>query len=147
MRIEYRKASLNDTNGILFVEENCFKTPWSKESFEFDLCINDNALYIVACINGCIIGFCGMHMVFDEGHIMNVAVLKEYRKNGIGKSLLKEMFAQAGESITAYTLEVRTSNTAAISLYEKLGFKRAGVRKKYYSDNNEDALIMWKTKT
>lgn len=147
MQVDYRKAAKEDIEGILFVETNCFRTPWSKESFEFDICENDYALYIVACKKGRIVGFCGMHSVFDEGHIMNVAVLEEYRGNGIGERLLLNMFGQADECVDKYTLEVRTSNSAAIHLYEKLGFKSVSVHPKYYSDTHEDASIMWKSKT
>lgn len=147
MQVEYRKAAKEDIEGILFVETNCFNSPWSKESFEFDLYINDCALYVVACFQGGIIGFCGMHAIFDEGHIMNVAVLEEYRGNAIGETLLIKMFGFTENCVDKYTLEVRASNSAAIHLYEKLGFKSVSVRPKYYSDTHEDAIIMWKSKT
>lgn len=147
MGVVYRKAEYEDIEGILFVEENCFNSPWSKESFEFDIFVNDLALYVVACWNGAVIGFCGMHTIFDEGHIMNVAVLKEYRGKAIGKTLLIKMFEFADDCVDKYTLEVRESNSSAIHLYNKLGFKSVSIRPKYYRDTHEDAIIMWKSKT
>ncbi|MDD5018709.1 MAG: ribosomal protein S18-alanine N-acetyltransferase [Eubacteriales bacterium] len=146
MDIEYRKATCEDLDGIYIVETNCFSIPWSKLSLEIDLCQNKKALYVVALYNGRIIGFCGMRVILNEGHIMNVAVLENYRGIGIGAALLKTMFALAPGYVDQYTLEVRVSNSAAINLYTKLGFFGVGIRPKYYADTGEDALIMWTNK-
>ena len=105
------------------------------------------ASYVVAVDerNNKIAGYAGMWIVIDEAHITNVAVLKEYRGKKIGKMLMER---QVKDSIVAgavkMTLEARVSNVTAINLYKKTGFIEVGVRKKYYDDNNEDAVIMWK---
>jgi ribosomal-protein-alanine N-acetyltransferase len=129
-----------DVAHVHAVETACFKMPWSHESILSDICLNENALYFVAEECGKIVGFCGIHIVLNEGHIMNVAVLPEHRGRGIGEALLLMMMSYTG--LPNYTLEVRVSNTAAISLYKRLGFLESGLRPGYYGD--EDALIMWR---
>jgi ribosomal-protein-alanine N-acetyltransferase len=85
-------------------------------------------------------------MVLDEGHITNVAVLPDFRRKGIAVSLITSIFELSrAEGVTKYTLEVRASNETAISLYKRMNFEECGVRKKYYENNSEDAVIMWKT--
>jgi ribosomal-protein-alanine N-acetyltransferase len=108
-----------------------------------DICENDRAIYIVATDGGRIIGFCAMHTIFDEGHIMNVAVLEEYRGRRVGEKLLKKMFECAPPGVVNYTLEVRVSNAPAIRLYTRLGFTSFGLRPGYYADTGESAMIMW----
>ena len=129
-----------DVAHVHAVETACFKTPWSYESILSDVSLNENAFYFVAEKSGKIVGFCGVHIVLNEGHIMNVAVLPEYRGRGIGEALLLMMMSYT--CLPNYTLEVRVSNTAAISLYKRLGFLESGLRPGYYGD--EDALIMWR---
>ena len=91
-----------------------------------------------------IVGYIGVWFVVDEGHITNVAVHSEYRGKKIGDNLVKEMIQLCKQSnIVAMTLEVRASNSIAQNLYRKYGFKMGGIRKEYYSDNKEDAIIMW----
>ncbi|MGI5850301.1 MAG: ribosomal protein S18-alanine N-acetyltransferase [Christensenellales bacterium] len=143
MDIKYRKAIKEDILDIFYVETRCFISPWSMESIHFDICQNDYSLYVVAETGNRLIGFCGMHIVFDEGHIMNIAVLEEYRGAGVGMELLKKLFELAPAHIDKYTLEVRVSNAPAIRLYTRLGFTALGIRPKYYADTGEDALIMW----
>lgn len=143
MDIKYRKAAINDINDIYFVETRCFRSPWSIDSINDDINENDRALYVVATDNGRIIGFCAMHTVLDEGHIMNLAVLEEYRGRRIGEKLLNKMFELAPREVIYYTLEVRVSNASAIKLYTRLGFKGFGLRPGYYADTGESALIMW----
>jgi len=140
--ITFRKARKSDVSGIYEVETSCFASPWSLASISYDICDNPLALYVVASDGEKIIGFCGMHCILNEGHIMNLAVLEQYRENGIGEKLLRKLFEHAPPEIESYTLEVRKSNAAAIGLYKKLGFKPSGIRRGYY-DNGEDALIMW----
>ncbi len=139
MSVIYRKAERRDIGSIFKIEQMCFKQPWSFESLYFDICENDISYYIVAETDGLTAGYCSVHLIGDEGHIMNVAVRPEYRKRGIGQGLLEAMTAQTG--LSRYTLEVRESNEAAIRLYQKLGFVIFGKRPRYYGD--EDALIMW----
>jgi ribosomal-protein-alanine N-acetyltransferase len=138
-----RLAVCEDVQAIFDIESLSFKTPWSIDSIRSDVCINDNAYYFVAEEDCGVVGFCGVHIVLDEGHIMNVAVKPEYRGRGIGEAMLKTMIAYT--DLESYTLEVRVSNKSAISLYKRLGFTAAGIRPGYYID--EDALIMWRRKS
>jgi ribosomal-protein-alanine N-acetyltransferase len=111
--------------------------------FEDEL-YNLNAHYLVAEVAGRIVGYIGFWKIIDEGHITNIAVHPDFRGLGYGRELIAAMILKAKEmELIAITLEVRKSNKAAISLYESFGFVSSGIRKKYYSDNNEDALIMW----
>jgi ribosomal-protein-alanine N-acetyltransferase len=129
---------------ILTVENSSFKIPWSRQSF-LDELSNKFAIYISAQASGRIIGYAGMWKVFDEGHITNVAVHPDLRGQGVGSLLVAKLLEiSEAEEITALTLEVRRSNIAAQHLYAKFGFEASGVRKAYYADNGEDAIIMWK---
>lgn len=144
MKVAYRQALEDDAIGIHLVETHCFNTPWSFESILYEMCENDIAVYVVAEVDHQIIGFAGLHEIFNEGHITNVAVLPEFRGRRIGEKLLNKLFSIVKNTVDQYTLEVRVSNKAAITLYSRLGFKPAGVRPKYYTDTHEDALIMWR---
>ena len=105
---------------------------------------NNLARYIVAEIDGKVVGYVGVWFVLDEGHITNVAVHSDYRGKKIGDKLIKELVELCKENnMSAITLEVRVSNIVAQNLYKKYGFKIGGIRKEYYSDNKEDAMIMW----
>ena len=133
----------DDVDAVYIVEENCFVDPWSKESIRKEL-KNNLAKYLVAQLDNKIVGYVGVWFVVDEGHITNVAVHSDYRGKKIGDKLVKEMVELCKENnIIAMTLEVRASNTVAQNLYRKYGFKMGGIRKEYYSDNEEDAIIMW----
>lgn len=135
--------TLSDIDGVFEVEKSCFEDYWSKDSFKKELS-NDVARYIVAKLGGKIVGYVGIWLIVDEGHITNVAVHKDYRGQKIGDKLIKSLVELCRKnSILAMTLEVRSSNTIAQNLYKKYGFKTVGVRKEYYSDNKEDAIIMW----
>lgn len=138
-----RSMTMDDVDEVYIVEEDCFVDPWSKESIKKEL-KNNLARYLVAQLNDKIVGYVGVWFVVDEGHITNVAVHSEYRGKKIGDKLVKEMVELCKENnIVAMTLEVRSSNTVAQNLYRKYGFKMGGIRKEYYSDNKEDAIIMW----
>ncbi|WP_300278481.1 ribosomal protein S18-alanine N-acetyltransferase [Peptacetobacter sp.] len=138
-----REMTINDVDGVFEVEKNCFEDFWSKQSF-IDEIKNNNARYLVAQNGSKIVGYIGIWLILDEGHITNVAVHSDYRGLKIGNELLKEMVNLCKENnIIAMTLEVRKSNEIAQNLYKKYGFKMAGIRKEYYSDNREDAIIMW----
>lgn len=135
--------TLSDIDGVFEVEKSCFEDYWSKDSFKKELS-NDVARYIVAKLGEKIVGYVGIWLIVDEGHITNVAVHKDYRGQKIGDKLIKSLVELCRKnSILAMTLEVRSSNTIAQNLYKKYGFKMVGVRKEYYSDNKEDAIIMW----
>lgn len=140
-----RTAEAEDIDAIAAMEQVCFSTPWSRESIAHDLTDNAMAQYLVAELDGVIAGYGGMWIIVDEGHITNVAVLPQYRHKKIA-TLLMSVLLTAGErqGIHRFTLEVRSSNEAAKALYRKLDFKEAGLRKGYYHDTGEDALIMWR---
>lgn len=139
-----RRAHLGDVDGVYAVEVETFSTPWSKAAFETELTGNDLAYYFVAEEEGKTIGYAGMWIIVDEAHITNVAISAAFRGRGIGEVLMKSLMSQARErGAQSMTLEVRVTNEAAQRLYAKLGFVRKGLRRQYYSDNKEDALIMW----
>jgi ribosomal-protein-alanine N-acetyltransferase len=143
MRIE---VVLEDLNEVLEIEALAFSTPWSRNSFLYELLENERALYLTAKNEyGRIMGYVGMWIVFDEGHITNLATHPQYRRQGVARKLMGELIIASKERAVRYlTLEVRRTNSEAQELYQKLGFVHMGVRRKYYLDNNEDALIMWK---
>lgn len=142
-----RKAAESDVPAVEAVEKACFSVPWSYESLYHDILENKLAFYIVAEIDGKVCGYVGVWKIFDEGHITNVAIAPEYRRMHIASAMLSVLFDVTGaQGIESYTLEVRVGNQAAIALYEGFGFREAGLRKGYYEDNGEDAIIMWKEK-
>lgn len=144
MDIRIREMNVADIEQVLVVEHASFTIPWTKDAFLNELLVNALSTYIVAECAGEIAGYFGFWQVVDEAHITNIAVLPKYRGHKIGDQLLREGIRLAREQgIVSATLEVRTSNTVAQSLYAKYGFEAAGVRKGYYTDNNEDAIIMW----
>ncbi|MFZ5985729.1 MAG: ribosomal protein S18-alanine N-acetyltransferase [Bacillota bacterium] len=143
--IEVSHMTLEDIDDIMVVERLSFTIPWSRDAFIQEVTNNKFAIYISAKVDGLVVGYAGMWKVYDEGHITNVAVHPEYRRSGIGRHLVEKLISIAmQEKIERMTLEVRRSNIAAQGLYEKYGFKVEGCRKAYYSDNGEDAIIMWK---
>ena len=142
MRIEKMTAACLDAVSAL--EAECFSHPWSKKSLEESLG-RDNSLFLVAVENGAVIGYAGMEVIVDEGYIFNVAVSPDFRRRGVGFALVRELVTCGMKnSLCFITLEVRESNAAAISLYSKFGFIKAGERKNYYSDPTENAVIMTK---
>lgn len=143
--IKIRRMNINDVDGVMNVETKCFKIAWSKESFEYEMKENNKALYVIAEYNGTILGYAGLWKILDEGHITNIAVLNEYRRMGIATLMLSTLIKMAQEdNIKSFTLEVKHTNSVAINLYENFGFSACGVRKGYYKDTNDDAIIMWK---
>lgn len=138
-----RQMREEDMEQVYSIESSSFSRPWSKESFLSSL-KSPNNLYLVAEEKGIILGYCGLWGIVGEGEITNVAVHRDFRKQGVGEAMLRELLRQAKEKeITAFTLEVRLSNQSAIHLYHKLGFVATAVRKNYYEAPTEDALIMW----
>jgi len=139
-----RRMKHDDLDSVLNVEKKSFITPWSKLMF-LDELENIRARYFVAEVSGIIVGYAGFWIIMDEGHITNIAVDPSFRRMKIGSRLLEKIIETARENeVRALTLEVRKSNAAAISMYEKFGFKVEGIRKNYYSDTHEDAYIMWR---
>ncbi len=140
-----RAAVLKDAEEMAKLDKLCFSDPWSLQAFEQELWDNDAAFYLVAVLSGKVIGYAGLWAILDEGHITNIAVHPDHRRKGLGRVMLSELIRVSQENgIDKHTLEVRASNESAIKLYEKFGFKTMGVRKEYYADNREDALIMWR---
>ena len=140
-----RKGGPEDVDGIAALEQVCFASPWSRESIYHDLAENPLAVYMAAECGGEIVGYVGIWLVAEEGYINNVAVSPSYRRRHVGSALIEAMLAITGQAgIQRHTLEVRVSNQAAKGLYEKFGFREAGLRKGYYEDNGEDAVIMWR---
>lgn len=125
------------------LEKICFSSPWSVNALQ-ESCLNGTTFFI-AEINGCYAGYIGIDTALDEGYITNVAVCPEYRKKGVGKALLEKAESFGKDKKLAFlSLEVRVSNTGAISLYTKMGYKTEGIRKNFYSYPTEDALILTK---
>lgn len=136
---------LRDIPGVLIVERLSFPTPWTRQMFLSELFDNDRAYYIVAKIDDRVIGYAGIWFIAGEGHVTNIAVHPDFRKQGVGRRLLQtleDMIRSRGGD--RMTLEVRVSNYWAQHLYRSMGFVATGIRKGYYRDNNEDAVIMWK---
>ena len=129
---------------VLQIEQISFPTPWSQQAFTYEITSNHFAHYLVALRGDEVAGYAGMWMVLDEAHITNVAVHPGHRGKKLGQVLMAEMMRRAVlRGAVRMTLEVRPSNTVARELYKKLGFKEKGLRKRYYTDTNEDAIIMW----
>jgi ribosomal-protein-alanine N-acetyltransferase len=146
--IEIKAMSLEDIEQVCEIEKLSFSMPWSRESFESEISKNNLARYIVAKTDEKITAYGGMWIILDEAHITNIAVHPEYRGRKIGEKLVMALLKAAKKNKAAsITLEVRESNVAARNLYKKLGFKDSGVRKGYYADTSEDAIIMWKDLT
>jgi ribosomal-protein-alanine N-acetyltransferase len=135
---------IDDIDAVQVVERASFAVPWPANAFRHELTQNKNAYYLVAKEGDHIVGYAGLWLSLDEAHITTFAVLPEYRRRKIGERMLVAVFDRAGKLGAEWlTLEVRASNIGAQKLYEKYGFRPAGVRRRYYSDNNEDAIIMW----
>lgn len=135
---------MEDLDDIETIENLSFRIPWPRQAFVRELCENTLARYFTVRDNGRAVAYGGMWLILDEAHITNIAVHPRHRGKGIGKALLKGMIDYGiSKGIKSFTLEVRESNHAAIALYSRLGFRRAGTRKGYYPDTREDAIIMW----
>lgn len=140
----FRPMKLDDIKSICDIEKESFPTPWTAGAFQNELTNNHFAHYLVMELDGAIAGYGGMWVIMDEAHVTNIAVRGVYRGKKLGERLLLELRRMANQNgAKRMTLEVRVSNRVAQNLYEKLGFRSVGVRKGYYTDNNEDALIMW----
>ena len=143
-----RQMTQEDADKVAAIEKETFSDPWSRESFLSSLSSPDT-LYLVAEDGQShrIVGYAGLLRSFENADITNVAVLSSCRRCGIGSMLLRSLLDRADEEgVENYALEVRESNTAAIALYEKMGFQKEGVRKDYYSRPRENAVLMWKRK-
>lgn len=134
-----------DVAQVEAIEQEIFSVPWSEKSF-IDACETKENVYIVCKDNGKVLGYCGMWTVLGEGNITNMAVAKEYRRQGIAKLLMSEMerISIKENGVDVFFLEVRQSNENAKKLYEKMGYKPIGTRKRFYEKPVEDAIVMSK---
>jgi len=146
MKITYNLMTDKDVNGVFDISNASFSSPWSLESIEGEI-NNPLAKYIVARdeINGLVVGFVGIWIIVGEGNITNIAVHPDYRGNGIGDKLLSSLINLCYDlNCSLINLEVRESNYKAQNLYKKFGFNIDGIRKGYYEDNKENAILMSK---
>ncbi len=142
MTIESMTA--DDISQVAEIERQIFSIPWSEKAFK-DSMESDNTIYIVAKEDNNVAGYAGMYLSFEEGNITNVAVNPSSRRKGIGEKIVRDILNRAYEKgVRDVFLEVRETNSAAIALYEKIGFKEEGIRKNFYEKPKENALIMWK---
>ena len=145
MSIELRRLELRDLDTVEEIERASYPTPWSRSMFVAEL-RKPSSLALGACSpEGDLVGYAFISRYVDAWHVMNVAVATDFRRRGIATLLLERLFEEtATDPQRGYTLEVRVSNSHAIRLYERLGFESRGIRRGYYTDNREDALIMWR---
>ncbi|MEK3882349.1 ribosomal protein S18-alanine N-acetyltransferase [Paenibacillus sp. PL2-23] len=143
-KLIYRTMTKEDIPAILAIEQEAFTSPWTEDAFLNELTNNMFARYLVMEDSGSVLGYGGMWVIMDEAHITNIAIRADMRGKGLGNRLLDQLQRTAVFFGAArMTLEVRVSNMTAQRLYQKYGFEPAGIRPQYYSDNQEDALIMW----
>lgn len=143
MIAQVKQATLADLSDIAKLEKDSFAYPWSEEALKREI-ISTGSFAVVAKANDILIGYAMFMLMYDEIHITKIAVNPDFRRLGIGNLMLNALLeTAASNNYFDITLEVRVSNQAAIALYEKNGFESVGVRKHYYTDNNEDAMIMW----
>ena len=146
MTIEFRKLRLRDLTAIEEIERESYPTPWSRSMFASELAKPSSiCLGAIDTEREQLVGYLIISRYVDAWHVMNIAVAPEYRRQGVAMRLMERLFeVTSGDARRGYTLEVRVSNEAAITLYERLGFRARGIRRGYYTDNREDALIMWR---
>jgi ribosomal-protein-alanine N-acetyltransferase len=142
--MDIRPLQLRDLSAIEEIERASYPTPWSRSMFAGELA-KPSSICLGAFEDERLVGYLIVSRYVDAWHVMNVAVATDYRRRGVASDLLGALFERTREDgRRGYTLEVRVSNAGAITLYERLGFERRGVRRGYYTDNREDALIMWR---
>ena len=144
MELIIKPLTEENVDAVCVLEEEAFSMPWHRESF-LEMIMNKDACYLVGISEREVVASCGLRNIVGDGEITNVVTKASMRGKGIGKRMLLKLMEEGGKmGVEAYTLEVRKSNMAAIHLYESLGFVTEGVRKNFYEDPTEDALIMWK---
>lgn len=141
----FRPMQLEDIPAVCEIEQEAFATPWTSGAFANELTNNQFARYLVLQDEqGEVAGYGGMWLILEEAHVTNIAIRDKYRGMKLGKRLLAELQRTASfYGAVRMTLEVRPSNRVALNLYEQMGFRSVGVRRGYYTDNKEDAIIMW----
>ncbi|MCP8617823.1 ribosomal protein S18-alanine N-acetyltransferase [Salirhabdus salicampi] len=142
--VNIRHMRWEDIAEVIEIERLSFSSPWTKQAFEKEIANNMYASYYVMEFRGKIVGYCGLWIVIDNAQITNIAILPNYRGKGLGEKLFQYVLVQArNQGVELLSLEVRVSNVRAQKMYRKFGLQPAGIRKNYYQDNNEDALVMW----
>ena len=141
--VTVRSLGFSDLAQVISIERRAFPTPWSLSMFVLELS-KPSGVCLAAVTGKQVLGYLICARYADVWHLMNIAVDPVARRQGVASALLAQMLERAGRD-EAYTLEVRPSNTGAIALYERFGFRSAGTRRRYYRDTGEDALIMWRT--
>jgi [ribosomal protein S18]-alanine N-acetyltransferase len=145
VNVQLRRLETRDLDVVEVIERESYPTPWSRSMFDAELRKPSSVAIGAFTDDGELTGYAFVSRYVDAWHVMNVAVAGLYRRRGIASALLERLFdVTASDPNRGYTLEVRVSNVGAISLYERLGFEARGVRRGYYTDNREDALIMWR---
>jgi ribosomal-protein-alanine N-acetyltransferase len=144
--IRFRPLEMRDLAAVEAIERRSYPTPWSRSMFAGEIAKPSSiCLGAFDAHSDLLLGYLVISRYVDAWHVMNVAVEPEHRRRGIATALLDRLFELTAEDgRRGYTLEVRVSNTQAIALYERLGFQARGIRRGYYTDNREDALVMWK---
>ncbi len=143
--ISIRRLELADLDAIEQIERASYPTPWSRSMFVSELAKPSSLSIGAVHDDGSLAGYLILSRYVDAWHVMNVAVAEKHRRLGIASAMLQSLFdVTKDEAERGYTLEVRVSNLAAIRLYERFGFVQRGIRRGYYTDNREDALIMWR---
>ena|ERR671918_2368933 len=143
-RLEIRPLALRDLSAIEEIERRSYPTPWSRSMFAGEL-TKSSSISLGAFESERLVGYVVVSRYVDAWHVMNIAVHPQERGRGVASALLERLFESTSSDVRrGYTLEVRVSNEGAIRLYERFGFKKRGVRRGYYTDNREDALIMWR---
>ncbi|MYL66083.1 ribosomal-protein-alanine N-acetyltransferase [Bacillus hwajinpoensis] len=142
--VSFRSMTIEDIEAVMRIEHATFPTPWSRSAFYNEIVINHFATYLLLEVGEEVAGYCGVWVIIDEAHITNIALHPEYRGLKLGEALLnKAIHFTKSRGALKITLEVRVSNIVAQNLYRKFGFEEGGIRKNYYTDNQEDALVMW----
>jgi [ribosomal protein S18]-alanine N-acetyltransferase len=145
VNIEIRALESRDLDAVEEIERASYPTPWSRSMFAAELEKPSSLVIGAYHESGELVGYAIVSRYVDAWHLMNIAVVPEFRRRGIAQALLERLFEiTATDPRRGYTLEVRVSNAEAIRLYERLGFQARGIRRGYYTDNREDALIMWR---
>ena len=145
LELELRRLELGDLDAIEQIERVSYRTPWSRSMFASELAKPSSLSFGAVDEAGTLVGYLVLSRYVDAWHVMNVAVAPERRRQGVASALLQRLLELTeDDGMRGYTLEVRVSNLGAIRLYERFGFVPKGVRRGYYTDNREDALIMWR---
>jgi ribosomal-protein-alanine N-acetyltransferase len=145
VNVDLRRLEPLDLDAVEQIERVSYPTPWSRSMFAAELQKPSSLALGAYGESGELVGYAIVSRYVDAWHVMNIAVTPEFRRRGIARTLLERLFEiTSSDPRRGYTLEVRVSNTDAIRLYERLGFEPRGIRRGYYTDNREDALIMWR---